>query len=341
MGLGSETRPGWVSKFAWTTDVTSEDRAWEHYFVSLHWVFCVFTPAGMSVQPANVRERIFTVGLLVLSLITYPCLVGSVTNNMGKLSGANSADWQRMWVLRRFLKQNHVSKSLCIRILKYVEHVYWQRNCTIDSRNVQGLEVITQPLRLRLNSEIFAPRLKYHPLFYRMTVRHRSFLEEICSSISVAHLTVGDVLFRYGDASRSCYILNSGSVEYTIGKGSAAIDPPVQIREWVAEGCLWVNWQILGRCEACAESTIICLEAAPFIRRAREHYYVWLICSSYATIFATHVNNPHTDPSDVIRDTSLDKEFQKNSFQGFNRRSLPRSSLRDTNRSNRSSTRSR
>merc|ERR1712003_113065 len=52
------------------------------YLISLHWAFCQFTPAGMEVNPQNLRERAFTVCVIVVGMISFSSFVSTITSTM-------------------------------------------------------------------------------------------------------------------------------------------------------------------------------------------------------------------------------------------------------------------
>merc|ERR1719215_865150 len=105
-------------------DASGFDGVWgfAQYLVAFHWSLTQFTPASMSVQPANEVERAYAIVVVVFALVGFSYLVGSITGSLARLRALGEEGAKEFWKLRRFLKRNSVSTELSLRIQRYLEY---------------------------------------------------------------------------------------------------------------------------------------------------------------------------------------------------------------------------
>merc|ERR1719174_708688 len=101
-----------------------DDAPWGYkYLLSLHWAITQFTPGSMHVQPHNIPERIFAIWCLVFGLVVFSSFLASVTQARMQLSKLMSKFERDLWLLRKYCRQNNVSRSLTLRMRRYVDIV--------------------------------------------------------------------------------------------------------------------------------------------------------------------------------------------------------------------------
>merc|ERR1719367_2200069 len=100
----------------------------------------------MEVVPRNTIERIFTVVVLIFSLLVFSSFVGTVTNSMTALRAMSGDDSKRFWVLRKYLSQNRLNKNLSNRIVKYLEHTNREQGERVQKESVVLLRLLSEPL---------------------------------------------------------------------------------------------------------------------------------------------------------------------------------------------------
>merc|ERR1719506_1788119 len=112
------------SGVSWILANKIENRALSYkYFTSMHWTLTQFTPASMEVFPQNTAERLFSVVVLMFALVAFSSFVGSISTSMTALRNMNADVNKQFWLLRRYLKQQGVTKLVGKRILKYLEYI--------------------------------------------------------------------------------------------------------------------------------------------------------------------------------------------------------------------------
>merc|ERR1719245_570310 len=86
---------------SWIKDFGFEGDFWVYqYLVALHFSLTQFTPASMHVQPTNLLERSFTVGLVLFALFGFSYIVGSMSGSLTQLRGIHAKQHKQFWELR-------------------------------------------------------------------------------------------------------------------------------------------------------------------------------------------------------------------------------------------------
>merc|ERR1719235_1979343 len=72
----------------WATYHHFDDAEWSYqYLTSFHWSITQFTPSSMHVQPQNMSERCFAIGVVIFALLGFSWIVGSITGSLSQLRG--------------------------------------------------------------------------------------------------------------------------------------------------------------------------------------------------------------------------------------------------------------
>merc|ERR1719469_636206 len=123
----------------------------------MHWSLTQFTPASMEVRPYNVKERIFSIVVLLGALVSFSSFVSTLTASITYLSSLRSNEVRQFWMLRRYLKELRISRSLSLRVQRYCEYSWNREQSRVQKRSVTLLAYLSGPLREELNAETFAP----------------------------------------------------------------------------------------------------------------------------------------------------------------------------------------
>merc|ERR1712050_254939 len=73
------------------------------YFTGFHWAMTQFTPASMDVQPHNLAERVYAVSVVIMALVVFSYVLGSITGSLQQLRGMQQEASKLFWKMRRFL----------------------------------------------------------------------------------------------------------------------------------------------------------------------------------------------------------------------------------------------
>merc|ERR1719221_2539193 len=93
------TSPGFGDA-TWLKHHAFDDADWSYqYATSFHWSITQFTPSSMHVQPQNIRERVFAITVVVLALVGFSYVVGSITGSLAQLRSMSNDGAQQFWNL--------------------------------------------------------------------------------------------------------------------------------------------------------------------------------------------------------------------------------------------------
>merc|ERR1719383_347008 len=205
--LGLVHVPGYGS---WLEQGGIEFRSYEYqYLTSLHWSLTQFTPASMEVQPTNVYERGFAIVVLLFALCVFSSFVSSITSAMTSLRDLSVKHEHQSFLLRRYLRERHISRPLSLRIRRFVALAVGDLKTKGD--HVTLLKTLSPLLRLELKTELYMPNLAAHPFFKKITHPRSPVLRALCQfalkELALSHL---DVLFGMGGAATAMYWLRVG-----------------------------------------------------------------------------------------------------------------------------------
>merc|ERR1719436_1251888 len=101
----------------------------------------------MDIWPHNFMERSFTIFVMVLGLTMFSSLVGKMTSAFEQLREMSTDEWQQFWLLRRYLKEQKISKDLTQRIQRYADYSYQRSRKRKQEGEVKLLKLLSEQLR--------------------------------------------------------------------------------------------------------------------------------------------------------------------------------------------------
>jgi len=284
--IGSARSDGatWVKEYLEPTSSFAE-----RYLLSLHWCLAQFTPAPLGVTPQNEAERAFNVILIFLSLIVFSSFMSSITTSMVRLKSLGSEYTVQVFMLRKFLKDNHISTELAARVSRYIDLAVDMHKKRTDRSQVQLLHLLSGPLNIMLQREVFEPHLLRHVLFQEFKKVSSAALSQLCfSAMSEALVSKSDVLFMAGSLSYSMWFLDSGSMVYRCMKhlkGRVRRSSRVPTGTSICEAVLWVEWFHHGTMISLIESDLVKLDAQKFREIAMDNPSAMAFACRYAAEF--------------------------------------------------------
>lgn len=212
-------RNAWISSnvFNDTERLAGDDMALGYaYTTALHWSLTQFTPASMEIVPRNTSERTFTVMVIVFALVVFSSFLSSLTSTMTRYHAQRTEHDRSFELLRKFLRDRHVSHILAVRLQRYLEHKTALQRRRIEIADVSLLKLLSDPLRMDLDQEIYGPILGVHPFFQHYARVDAGAMRRLChTSVSRMHLSDGDKLFSSGEPCNTMYFLLEGRLAYT------------------------------------------------------------------------------------------------------------------------------
>lgn len=279
------------------------------YLVSLHWSLTQFTPAGMQVNPTNILERTFNVVMILLAMVSFSTFVSSITASMTRLRTLKGNEVAQHFLLRSYLNDNGISRGLSMRIVRYVNLAIEMHRKKIDRSRVELLKLLSGPLNIELQMELFRPHLVVHRTLQQYDTFGASAMCDVCFyAVHKSSLSKGDVLFDLGVEAQSMFFVASGALVYARPRQAnnvrdgARKTARVQKDMWSCEGVLWMPWFHRGSMLAMIESDVVALNSAAFRKVTLTHASVYVFARRCAEQFRKELQNTTKAVWDVTED---------------------------------------
>lgn len=269
------------------------------YLISLHWALKQFSGGLDEVKPLTAVERLYEVTIFTLcffvGLIMFSTLTSSLTRHY--IIGGSGA--RQLATLKKYLKQNNIPKNLSKRLCRNAKHAI-SGDLTQDS--VELLSVISEPLKVEMNFEMYSRVLSWHPFLNDMLCQGNPIMRPICHrAMSMLLLASGDIIFSSGESPSEpkMYIVVHGHLEYCDQYGESTV---VEERQYLSEHNLWTSWRHKGTLTASSDVKMALLDATLFQdvckRCMKKDTAAAMVFIKYASQFLADLNL-NTDPSDL------------------------------------------
>jgi len=254
----------WVSR----EGIADEDM-WMQYTVSVQWSLAQFTPGASLIQIKCRIERAFYIFVLVYGLVLGTCFVSSITTIMNAVWSLTRYNTSQNFLLKKFLKENSVSRNLSTRILRYVDYVLELRHKKTHHSKVHYLQLLSGPLHWELQREIHSKILNIHPVFASYSASASPALLQICATaLSNIIYAKKDRVFHQSKEAKEMFFLVSGAFVYhvkaTINHREIPITVKLDENTYFCEAALWLLWRTRGEMRALAESDALVVNSKKF-----------------------------------------------------------------------------
>lgn len=327
----------WIAK----QDLPDADLGYR-YVTSLHWSITQFI-GSMEVRPYNSLERTYACIVLTFAFIVSASFVSSITSAMTRHSIQKTRQNSQMTTLQRYLRQNHISHRLVLRIQRNAHHAMVEKQKNMPESEVELIKMISEPLRIEMHCELYAPSLHSYPLFSHWQKHCLGLIRVVCTkAISEKSLSAGDVLFSQGESPGDPEMLfvSAGSLRYTrtvrlaiefpsstnvqlvaSDKSEKQSEDDLHCGEYLCEAVLWVAcWTHQGTARALSESRLMALNSEIFQEVVCQFGDDDPAVFSFAQNFVDSVNDPDMKYSDLgdreftkrlVRETHFDGMFNR------------------------------
>lgn len=297
---------GWSTKYG----VEEEDRLYG-YLTSLHWAIAQLGVGATEVEATNLPERIFSIFVALISLITFSTMVSSMTSMMTAYSRSKEEEARHFSLLQRYLLHNKVSVNLSQRITKFLQHAYMaQHKASSQDMHVPLLDMLSRPLMNELQLEKHQKDMERLPFLKAILSWHNvqtvdSMRNLASSSFTVCTVATKDVIFCCGVEALAAYLPITGDVSY-LQDGRQA-EPCLHV--WTAEMCLWTEWYFLGDLIATDVSRILMLDMESFCRTIASNPLMHGLAVQYAKEY-THNLRREADGTDISDTWQFEAEVE-------------------------------
>lgn len=294
--LVSDSYDGRGRQTSWVKHYRMHEHTWKYqYLTALHWSLTQFTPASMHVQPQNSYERGIAIFIIILALLMFSSVVGSITSSMTQLRALRENEWKQFWLLRRYLRQQAVPMILSVRIQRYLEYACGNRKEMVPPSAVNILSLLSDQLKDELECAIIQPNVRVHCLFKYMDNYFAVTLNRLArKAITRKLLARYDSLFYHTDIALGMYFTICGDLSYSKPKMSdgrrMSEESRITHEHCLSEPALWSpRWEHLGEVKAQSECDMIAILPQKFadivtsnpgllinVRNYAQHYVEWL-----------------------------------------------------------------
>lgn len=268
------------------------------YTTCLHWAISQLGVSSSDIEATNSTERIYSIVVAMVSLVTFSTMVSSMTSMMGTWYAEKEEERKQFNALQRYLKHYTISPGLSQRITHFLQHAASQRKATVSDLHVPLLELLSKPLRGELQLEKFCQSMKENAFLYALLHCDNVTVLDVMRSLAtnaISTLILGgkDVVFRFAMEATASYLPVEGSFSYWQEN-----KPEVKKCEgWAAEMCLWTEWFYVGDLVADTVSSAFVLDVEAFCDRIAGSRVTQKLAVAYANEYvqALHTEDCWTD----------------------------------------------
>jgi len=274
------------------------------YATSLHWSLTQFTPASMEISARNIVERLYSVCVLLFAMLVFSSIVASITTSMTALRNLQGNEMRQFWLLRRYLRQRNIPKSLSDRIIKFLEHRSTVQGKLVQRDKVPVLGGLSEALHNELMHEMYSPELARHSFFDALKSAMPAVMHRLCRVALKLHCYAEkEMAFSAGDEAKKMYFIKTGALEYTQLNNPIGFD--LQNKEWLSEAVLFTTWRHRGNLLAMTESELLSVDPEQFMIVMSVHPKPWHYAVFYARKFIQLLNSSLSELTDVVRDAAF------------------------------------
>lgn len=318
IGLDAPQDRSWLSSSDPPLDKPGESK-WYKYITSLLWSLSEITSGGDQIaDPQALSERMFTIFLAVFAFIMSTAAVSMLTSSMTRFDLLTSKEAARFQALRQYMSDNHITAKLHVRVQRNAEHALAEKRRNIAEADVELLRLISEPLRVELHFQVYAPVLTEHPFFSKYCQDNPAAMMHICHSAvrCVGPYSRGDTLFTVGEVpEHPCMMfVLAGDLRYA---RSNTAPRELGEGEWCSEHTLWVPWRHCGTLQASEECRLLCISSDSF-QHLVTRFFSTAKCvdathpSKYAMEFVKRLNNTDVSSlSDLTKEDEVEEDVHR------------------------------
>lgn len=285
---------GLASSNGWIRHYSMQDRSLsERYMRCFHWSLAAFSGDTSITKPQNIGERVFATSVLFLAFVISASYVGSITTSMTRLQLITSEQSSKLAMLRRFLLDHHISRSLAVRVQRNAQHAMLEQKNLAPESNVELLKLISNPVLVEVHFEIHSRVILEHPFFLSYNEINPAGIRKVChTAISMLSLHPKDVLFSDLEVPTNprMFFVVSGSLLYLQDEVVQAVDRGI----WISEAVLWTKWTHCGMARSKDEVRLLVIDAEHFTETVS--HFPSDHAGRYAETFVDYLNGGcHTD----------------------------------------------
>jgi hypothetical protein len=123
----------------------AEDTCPKQYISAFFWALQVTVGIGRDIIPRTTVEMVFTIVMIVIGVLMYSVVIGSVGSSLASLNQVEAAHTQKMDAINSYLSYQSIPKYLCRIVRDYYSYTFKARNALDITSD------LPESLKLRLN----------------------------------------------------------------------------------------------------------------------------------------------------------------------------------------------
>lgn len=290
----------------WVTEAHLQTATWPLlYTTSLHWALAHLLLGEVDVIATNSGERLYACLVFLLGLVVFSSFVSTLTEFMSEIAAKSAEKKKQDEAVQLYFDKNMVSATLANQIQLFRRHTRQISQKSTPRHEIEGLRHIPKSLAIKLNGEVYCPRLKEHGFFLELSKKSDKHLSRAVSTfISEDAYLSKDEVFLPGQNAVSIFIVMEGELEYTSGHKSR-LAVPVGAGSWLSEPALWLIWKRHGLLQSTSGSCLMTLSIAGFREWVTAEVQDGLFAAKFAELQARDLLNLET-PLAELSDLHMD-----------------------------------
>uniref|UniRef100_A0A1I8JGJ0 Cyclic nucleotide-binding domain-containing protein n=1 Tax=Macrostomum lignano TaxID=282301 RepID=A0A1I8JGJ0_9PLAT len=200
------------------------DELYAKYLYSFYWSSLTLTAVAEIPKPVTEFEYVFEIIVLIVGILIFAIIIGSVGSMVTNISAASTEFQQRMDGAKRYMEFRKVGKALEHRVLRWFDYL-WENKQSLDEENILG--TLPEKLKAEVAIHVHFDTLKRVAIFQDC---EPGLLVELVLKLKLQVFSPGDYICRKGDIGKEMYIVKRGKISVvspdgktvfvTLGEGS-------------------------------------------------------------------------------------------------------------------------
>eukprot|EP01084_Bolivina_argentea_P161689 281455_1 len=177
------------------------------YIRAYFWAVMVTTGVGKDIIPITDAQFIFTTCAIIVGVLMYALIVGSVGTALSSIDTPDSQRRRRIDAVREYLRQRSISEELTEKVLNYYDYCYTRHISQHDEAILEDIHsALKEKLDLEMNQQLLqkVPRFKQLPEALLLILIH--------SLISRIYLP-NELVYMIGERASEMFFVARGDLE--------------------------------------------------------------------------------------------------------------------------------
>ncbi|EAR96305.2 cyclic nucleotide-binding domain protein (macronuclear) [Tetrahymena thermophila SB210] len=173
-------------------------------------VITMITLGYGDIVPTTTVERIFVVGMTLVSCAVFAYSVNTISGIIGDFSSRKKYFRQKMMNLNLHIQKRGLNKQLAMTVRKYIEYLYKEEMVSNESAE-KDLEQIPLSLKEDVYQDIYGKLLRQNKVFNLNF--SLEFLDKLALKMKEKRFGPEEIIYREGDEGNTLYFLIKGNVQ--------------------------------------------------------------------------------------------------------------------------------